>query len=441
MVVKEAKNKITVKNTVCVVGLGYVGAVQSACLTKDEFRVIGVDLNQKTVDLFNEGVATIIEPNLDKMLSDAKSNGMISATTDIYAALDKSNFVFVAVGTPTNIDDGSLDLSAIFGVCRQIANSLKTRKDFLTIAIRSTVKPGTCRQLISEIETISNKQHGVDFILVSNPEFLREGTAINDYYNPAYILIGSETSQGLSSILELYSAWENCIQVDLEVAEIIKYINNSWHATKVAFANEIGSICQSLGISDFQVMDVFKKDTLLNISDKYMTPGFAYGGACLPKDLSALVQLSTEQNISTPLLESVSKSNELHIERALNKIKQKFPNKKLGFIGISFKEGTDDLRQSPALKLIKALQLENYEIMIWDSDISKALKQNSLSDSANETLGDLKGNLVESQYDLFDCADAFVLCKNERTLDKDWLVESRSRVLDLQRQTSLSYSE
>lgn len=409
----NAENK-----TVSVFGLGYVGCVSVACLAKAGHRVIGVEVNESKVALINRGLATIVEPGLDELLKTGVSGGLIRATSDAVSAIRDSDVVLITVGTPSK-KDGELDLSHIYVVAEDVGRALKEMSRFVTVAIRSTVKPGTCLATAEIIEKTSGKKFGADFSVVANPEFLREGTAISDYEKPPYVLIGALHERAAKELAAIYSNLDvEILTVDLVSAEIIKYINNSWHALKVAFGNEVGAICKVLGIDSHEVMDLFFRDRVLNISSHYLRPGFAFGGACLPKDLSALAALAKSADVKTPLLNSVQNSNDAHIERAIALIKQHAPQKRLGFLGISFKTGTDDVRNSPTLEIINALRKEGYQISIFDDYVQLALSSGRNAATTRSILGDVETLMVSTANELLDLSDVIVLAKKEPSFDE-----------------------
>jgi GDP-mannose 6-dehydrogenase len=398
---------------VSVFGLGYVGCVSVACLAKAGHKVIGVEVNASKVDLINQGVPTIIEPGLDYLLKSGVTNGNIRATTDAEAAIKESDVILVTVGTPS-LPNGELDLSHIYAVAEEVGKALKVMTRFITIAIRSTVKPGTCDIVRGIIEKASGKKSGVDFSVVANPEFLREGTAIADYETPPYILIGASDETGADEVAAIYSnLGAEILKVKLPSAEIIKYVNNSWHALKVAFGNEVGAICKQLGIESHEVMELFFKDRVLNISPHYLRPGYAFGGACLPKDLSALASLAKNNGVSAPLLDSIHPSNDAHIERAIALIRKHPKSARLGFLGVSFKTGTDDVRNSPTLEVISALRKDGYEIRVFDDYVQLALASGRNAVTTRSILGEVESLMVETTDELLEHADVIVAAKKE----------------------------
>jgi GDP-mannose 6-dehydrogenase len=339
---------------ISIFGLGYVGCVSAGCLAYNGHSVIGVDVDTFKVDTINSGKATIIEKDIDEIIEDCRNIGSIEATSNVDYAITNTDVSIICVGTPIN-DEGHLNLNYIYRVSEQIGEALKNKDGFHIIVIRSTVKPHTNNEISTIIEQESGKTRNIDFAIVVNPEFLREGTAVSDYYNPPYTLLGSDNDDALATMEELYRNINAPIfKTEITVAEVIKYINNSFHALKITFANEVGNIGKALNIDSHEVMDLVCKDNKLNISPYYLKPGVAYGGSCLPKDLKALVTLSNDLNVETPLLGNIERSNELHKEKILKEV-IKTGKKRVGILGLSFKAGTDDLRESPMVDLVERL--------------------------------------------------------------------------------------
>lgn len=353
---------------ISIFGLGYVGCVSLGCLARNGHMVIGVDVSETKVKQINSGLPTIIEKDIDLIIREEHSKGRISATTDYSKAILDTDLSIVAVGTPSSTT-GHLNLEYIFKVAENFGRILRAKDKFHVIAIRSTVLPGTSAKFADIIEEYSGKKRNVDFAMVSNPEFLREGTAVHDYYHPPLTLIGSENQEASEKVAALYRQLPaEVVITDVRVAEIMKYVNNTFHALKVSFGNEIGNICSALKIDSHKVMEIFCKDKELNISPYYFKPGFSYGGSCLPKDLKGLQTLAHDHYVKTPLIESIDKTNDLQISRAVEMIQQT-KKRKLGFLGLSFKAGTDDLRNSPAVALIETLLGKGYEIAIYDQNV------------------------------------------------------------------------
>lgn len=355
---------------IAIFGLGYVGAVSAACLSKEGHNVIGVDFNDSKTDLINKGKSPVVEKDVDEMIADAVSKGTLRATTDNRAAIRDSELAIVCVGTPSAVN-GNLNLDFVQRVCEDIGDELREKDGFTAIIIRSTVLPGTLRTLvIPTLEKASGKKAGVDFGVGFFPEFLRESTAVYDFYNPPKVVIAASddrTRGMLESLNADFDAPLSC--ADYEVAEMVKYADNTWHALKVAFGNEIGSISKAIDIDGGAVMDIFCQDTKLNISSKYLRPGFAFGGSCLPKDVRALNYKGRSLDLELPLINSIMPSNRSHIDRAMQMIMD-LNEKNVGVLGLSFKAGTDDLRESPMVELVERLLGKGHEIRIFDQNVN-----------------------------------------------------------------------
>ncbi|MBN1363349.1 MAG: UDP-glucose/GDP-mannose dehydrogenase family protein, partial [Syntrophaceae bacterium] len=299
---------------ISIFGLGYVGCVSLGCLAKNGHQVIGVDLAQTKIDFISEGKPTIVEAEIDNIISEQHSLGKISATNDAIHAVKNTDVSFICVGTPST-PNGHLDLGAIYRVAGEIGKGIKEKNAFHVVVIRSTVLPNTNEKLSNIIEDVSNKKCNTDFAVVSNPEFLREGTAVKDYYNPSFTLVGSNSDTATEIMKEIYRGINApFITTDIKIAEMIKYVNNAFHALKITFANEVGNICKKLNIDSHKLMDVFCMDTKLNLSPYYLKPGFAYGGSCLPKDLKALKTIAHDNYLECPILDSISRSNEQQVK-------------------------------------------------------------------------------------------------------------------------------
>lgn len=357
---------------ISIFGLGYVGAVSAGCLANKGHIVIGVDPNETKVDLVNNGQPPIIEKEIGKLIAKAVQDKRLSATVSADEAVLKTDLSLISVGTPSQ-SNGSLDLQYVHRVCERIGKALQEKKDFHVVVIRSTILPGSMNSLvIPTLEQASNKTVGKDFGVCNNPEFLREGTAVYDFYNPPKTVIGESDKISGDMLASLYEYIDApLIRTDLEIAEMVKYTDNNWHAVKVAFANEIGSICKALNVDSHKVMDIFCQDEKLNISSCYMKPGFAFGGSCLPKDVRALTYKARNLDLELPLLDNVMRSNQAHIERGLQRIMSK-KKRKIGFLGFSFKAGTDDLRESPIVEIIERLIGKGYDIRLYDRNVNIA---------------------------------------------------------------------
>lgn len=409
---------------ISIFGLGYVGCVSLGCLAKNGHKVIGVDVSETKVKQINSGLATIIEKDIDVIIKEEHLKGNISATTDFIIAIQKTEISIVAVGTPSSAK-GHLNLNYIFKVAEHLGDALQKKDSFHTIAIRSTVFPGTIEKFEKIIETISGKKRNKDFAVVSNPEFLREGTAVYDYHHPPLTLIGSSSKEAADKIASLYKNLPAEIVItNVEVAEIMKYVNNTFHALKIAFANEVGNICSAMKIDSHKVMEIFCMDKQLNISPYYFKPGFAYGGSCLPKDLKGLQTLAHDLYIKAPVIESIDKTNDLQISRALEII-QNIGKKKIAFLGLSFKAGTDDLRNSPAVTIVETLLGKGYEVQIYDKNVHLSNLTGTNKDYIDLHIPHLSKLIVNNIIDLVDNADVVVINNNEKEY-VDTLLETKS---------------
>jgi GDP-mannose 6-dehydrogenase len=355
---------------IAIFGLGYVGAVSAACLCQAGHSVVGVDSNAAKARQINAGNSPVVERDLDDLIGKAVAAGKLRATTDHGAAIRDSELVIVCVGTPSN-GNGNLDLTFVGRVCEEIAAVLRAKAGFTAIIIRSTVLPGTIRRLvIPTLERVSGKRAGRDFGVGFLPEFLREGTAVHDFHHPPKIVIAASDDRTLALLESLNSQFDLPVTcVAFEVAEMVKYTDNAWHALKVAFANEVGSISKALQIDGSAVMDIFCQDTKLNISSRYLRPGFAFGGSCLPKDLRALVYQARNLDLELPLLNAIMPSNRSHIDRAVQMVLD-LKERNVGVLGLSFKAGTDDLRESPVVELVERLLGKGHEIRIFDRNVN-----------------------------------------------------------------------
>lgn len=398
---------------ISIFGLGYVGCVSLGCLAKNGHRVTGVDVSRTKVNQINSGKATIVEKDIDTIIASQREQGNIEATTDAKEAVLKTDVSIICVGTPSS-DKGHLNLEYIFKVTEDIALALKEKDEFHIIVIRSTIFPGTCEKVAATIAEISKKERNIDFAVVDNPEFLREGTAVYDYFHPPLTLIGSDNQVAAGKIAELYrNLPAEIIITDLKVAEIMKYVNNSYHALKISFGNEIGNICSELGIDSHKVMEIFCKDKQLNISPYYFKPGFAYGGSCLPKDLKGLQTLAHDIYVEVPVISSIDKTNDIQIQRAIKMIHQ-YGNKKLGFLGLSFKEGTDDLRNSPAVSIIEALIGKGCHICIYDKNINLSLLTGTNKEYIDSKIPHLSSLMLGDAKEVIDSSEVIIINTAEK---------------------------
>lgn len=381
---------------ISIFGLGYVGAVTSGCLSAHGHSVVGVDYAEAKVSLINQGNAPVIEKGLDETIADSVRGGRLKATQDAEEAVLATDLSLICVGTPSR-KNGDLDTGALESVCREIGAALRKKNSWHTVIVRSTVLPGTIRNIvIPELERASGRKVGVSLGVGSNPEFLREGTAIDDFHSPPKTVIGAEDERTGNEIASLYTAIEApVIRTSIEVAEMIKYSDNVWHAVKVSFANEIGVICKSLDIDSHQVMDIFCQDSKLNLSSYYLKPGFSFGGSCLPKDVRALVHKARSLDLDLPLLGSVLPSNEKQTTRGFEMILQR-GKRPVSILGMSFKAGTDDLRESPVLEIIERLIGKGYDVRIFDRNVNLSKLVGANRDYLLRMIPHVSSLLVES---------------------------------------------
>ena len=357
---------------ISVFGLGYVGTVSAGCLADDGHEVVGVDPLPTKVDLINRGQSPIIEADIGEIIAATAKAGRLRATSDPVQAIRETELSFVCVGTPSQ-PNGNLDLRYIRRICEQIGEALKSKSARHTVVIRSTILPGTMHKVvIPTLEEFSGKKAGVDFGVCNNPEFLREGSAVKDFRYPPKTVIGESDQASGDTLAALYKKLEApLIRTTLESAEMVKYVDNSWHALKIGFANEIGNLCKSLGLDAHEVMNIFCQDRKLNISPAYLSPGFAFGGSCLPKDLRALSYQAKMHDLQLPILTSILPSNEMQIARGVQLITEK-GHTRVGVLGFSFKAGTDDLRESPLIEVIERLIGKGYDLRIYDKNVNIA---------------------------------------------------------------------
>jgi GDP-mannose 6-dehydrogenase len=419
---------------ISVFGLGYVGTVSAACLSADGHQVIGVDSSVTKVDLINAGTAPIVEKDIAPLLSEAVATGRLRATADVREAVVNSELSLVCVGTPSQ-RNGNLDLSHVAKVCEEIGACLAGLGRFHVIAIRSTMLPGSIRStVVPALERSSGLHAGVDFGVCINPEFLREGSAVWDYRNPPKTVIGALDQFSADLIERLYSNLPApLLKTSLETAEMVKYTDNAWHALKVAFANEIGSICKTLDVDSHEVMDIFCKDTKLNLSPYYLKPGYAFGGSCLPKDLRALNYKAKAMDVEVPVLSAILPSNAIHTERGIRMVLES-EKRRVGILGFSFKAGTDDLRESPMVSLIEMLIGKGYEVAIYDRNVSLANLQGANRAYIEQEIPHVASLMRATMREVIDASELLVI-GNKAPEFKDALTGLRPEqiVLDLVR--------
>ena len=394
---------------VSVFGLGYVGSVSAACFAEDGHTVVGVDVNPGKVASLNEGRSPIVEKGLDDLIRDNVANGRLRATTSTAEAVRDSDISLICVGTPSR-KNGSLDLTYLERVAEQIGEALREKPSYHVVVVRSTVLPGTTHQVvIPALERASGKKYGTGFGVTVNPEFLREGTAIHDFRHPPLTLVGHNYTSDAEPTKALYGRVDAPIETTtVRTAEMMKYASNTWHALKVAFANEIGNVCKRVGIDSHEVMNIFCKDQKLNLSSYYMKPGFAFGGSCLPKDVRALQYRAKEVDLDIPVINSILGSNQLQIQHAIDQVVET-GKKRIGLLGFSFKSGTDDLRESPIVILAEALLGKGYSLCIYDKNVSIARLVGANKDYINQQIPHLSSLLTESIDELLEKSDVIVV--------------------------------
>ncbi|MCY4044657.1 MAG: nucleotide sugar dehydrogenase [Cellvibrionales bacterium] len=393
---------------ISIIGLGYVGAVSSACFASMGHSVIGVDIDQHKVDMINQGLSPILEYRLDELLLEGHNNGRISATTSIMDAIAKTQVTLISVCTPS-ADDGSCDTTYLEQAAQTIGEALKVKEDFHVLIFRSTVPPSTTENvLIPLIEKYSGKTRDVEFGTCFNPEFLRESTAIMDFYDPPKTVVGSNCAKSAQIVKEMYGNVEGEFFVtSIKTAEFTKYIDNTWHALKVSFGNELGRLCKAMHVDSHEVMNIFCQDTHLNISPTYLMPGFAYGGSCLPKDTRGITHMASQLSVSLPVISHINQSNKTHIEHTLDLI-DTTKQQHISIVGLTFKPDTDDLRESPALILFQLLKDKGLTVHAYDPYISAS----QLDMLENMGFTGIKASFTDDINKLYSQSDVLVVTHN-----------------------------
>ena len=392
-----------------VFGLGYVGSVSAVCLAARGHDVVGVDVNPLKAEMLNEGRPSVVEPGLDELLTKAVRDGKLTATVDAEAALMDADASLICVGTPSRAN-GSFDTDALERTVATIGSALPRLTHRHTIIVRSTTLPGTSQAtIIPLLEKTSSLTAGHDFGYAVNPEFLREAVAVADFSNPAKTVVGELDSESGDVVCALYEGLPGLtFRTTVRVAETVKYVDNAYHALKITFANEIGAFCQAQDLDSHEVMEIFASDTKLNISTAYLKPGFAFGGSCLPKDLRALLYSARQADLQLPLLESVLPSNERHLQRALETVVA-LGRRRVGIFGLSFKEGTDDLRESPLVELSERLIGKGFDLRIHDPAVSLSALVGANREFIEERIPHLSALMVSSAQELMDHAEVCVI--------------------------------
>lgn len=398
---------------ISVFGLGYVGTVSAGCLAAEGHTVIGVDPVPAKVELISRGQSPIIEAEIGEIIATAVGSGLLRATSDAAEAVNETEVSFVCVGTPSQ-PNGNLDLRYIRRICEEIGGAIRNKAARHTVVIRSTILPGTMRGIVIPVlEEYSGKKAGVDFGVSNNPEFLREGSAVRDYHNPPKTVIGQVDAASGDLLASLYGHLDApLIRADVEVAEMIKYVDNSWHALKIGFANEIGRWCKSHAIDAQKVMDIFCQDRKLNIAPTYLNPGFAFGGSCLPKDLRALGYQAKTRDLQMPILTSILPSNEVQVARGLEMIYET-GHTRVGVLGFSFKAGTDDLRESPVIEVIERLLGKGYDLRLYDRNVNLARLVGANRDFILNHIPHISRLMVGSLEEVLAHAETVVIGNND----------------------------
>ena len=408
--------------------------MSAGCLARDGHNVIGVDPVPTKVDLINQGRSPIIEVDINEIICASVTADRLYATSDTAHAIARTDLSFVCVGTPSQ-SNGNLDLRYIRRICEQIGGSLRAKDEFHTVVIRSTVLPGTMRRVVIPIlQESSGKKAGIDFGVCHNPEFLREGSAVADFKAPPKTVIGELDHRSGELLVEMYRHLEApLLRTDIDTAEMVKYADNSWHALKIGFANEIGNICGAFGIDSHKVMNIFCEDRKLNISPAYLMPGFAFGGSCLPKDLRALTYMAKRNDLELPILNSILPSNELQITRGLQLIIES-GHKRVGILGFSFKAGTDDLRESPLIEVIERLLGKGYDLKIYDQNVNMATLVGANRDFILNRIPHISGLMVNDVEAVLSHAETIVIGnRNPAYEDLPSRVRGDQKIIDLVR--------
>ncbi len=413
---------------ISIFGLGYVGCITGACLAKAGNKIIGVDIDTNKVSIINSGRSPIVEPEIEEIIKKVVSHKQLIATTDYKSAILNSELSLVCVGTPGD-SKGKINLSVIKKTCYEIGSGIKDKNEYHLVVIRSTMIPGTTEEvLIPILEESSNKKIGQDFGICVHPEFLREGSSVYDYYNPPLILIGESNSSDGEMVAKLYPEIKADIKkTPIKIAEMTKYVSNIFHSLKVTFANEIGNLCKELEIDSHEVMNIFCADKKLNISSSYLKPGFAFGGSCLPKDLKAVLYKAKQCDLKVPLLNSILSSNQYQIEKGIDIVLQT-GKKKIGILGLSFKSGTDDLRESPMVVFAERLLGKGLKIKIYDENVSLAKVFGSNKKYIEEVIPHISSLICSSINEIVEHSEVMIIGNNDKEFKK---------VLDLCRENQI----
>lgn len=395
---------------IAVFGLGYVGCVSSACFAEAGHQVIGVDVNTVKVEMVNGGQSPIVEKDVDRLIAEGVQSGHLRAVTDALEAVSESDVSFICVGTPSD-QHGGLNLRYVRSVARDIGQALRSHDAYHVVAVRSTVLPGTLEtEVIPVLEQASGKKVGEGWGICANPEFLREGSAISDFYDPPFTLIGEWDARSGETLAAPYAhLTAPMVRTSVRTAEIVKYVSNAFHALKISFANEVGNFCKKVGVQDsHQVMRIFSMDTKLNISSAYLRPGYAFGGSCLPKDVRALLYRAKHEDLDLPVLQAILRSNELQARRGVEMV-IKTGKKRVGVLGLSFKAGTDDLRESSVVYLVETLLGKGYDIKIYDRNVSLARLMGANKEYIEQVIPHISSLMSTSLEEVIGHAEVLVI--------------------------------
>lgn len=418
------------KQRVAVFGMGYVGCVTAACLSRDGHQVVGVDVDAEKVAAIRAGTSPVFEPGLGELIEQCTSVGKLEATTDAAQAVQTSDIALVAVGTPSG-SDGSVSTTALQRVIESIGAALRGTDRSYVVTVRSTLLPGLLEDTLAPLLERSVGE-GPDVVLCNHPEFLRETTAIRDYDDPPFILVGAESPEQAQAVFELYEGSPaERIVTDTRTAALVKYACNAFHALKIDFGNEVGTLAKSFGADGQEVMRIVCRDTRLNISPAYLRPGFAFGGSCLPKDVRALTRYAQQHAISTDVLNAIVPSNEAHLQRALQAIRET-GCRKVGLIGLSFKAGTDDLRESPLVILAETLLGRGYDLKIHDPGVRVAHLTGTNLAYVDRHLPHLAKLLDDDPHELYRHAELLIV-GSDIADGLDWQSAYSGEVFDLRR--------
>ena len=419
---------------ISVFGMGYVGCVSAACLAELGHEIIAVECSETKLLMVNEGKSPIIEAGLDDLIARAVAGGKLRASSDWMSAVHETELAIVCVGTPSQ-ENGNIDLTYVLRVCEQIGQALASRTEYFTVVIRSTIIPGTMLgTVIPKLEACSGKKAGSDFGVCMNPEFLREGTSVEDFYNPPKTVIGELDKRSGCKLAQIYEKFPGpLIRTELGLAEMVKYADNSFHALKITFANEIGNLAQSVGVDSHKLMSIFCMDTKLNLSPCYLKPGFAFGGSCLPKDLRSLTYLAKSRDVAVPVLNSIIESNEYQVRKIVKKLTS-LKRHSLGFLGLTFKDGTDDLRESPIVEVAETMIGKGYKVRIHDYNVSLAKLIGANKKHIEKEIPHISQLLCSSPEELIAESEVLVIGSREKGYQQALLgVNGNKSIIDLVR--------